>query len=165
MSKKEIGFNLKDNEIQAKLATLMLLSQENGGYVIHDDITDEFQIKEDEDNFHIIVVACQALGFKVLEEDPTSLTGNFQEPQEQDEQDSSEPSAPQVVELGGAIIDKSAMKADSTRQYMRDMGKIDLLTREEETKVAQKIEEGTQMMLRGISACPMSIEMILADAQ
>lgn len=165
MSKKEIGFNLKDNEIQAKLATLMLLSQENGGYVIHDDITDEFQIKEDEDNFHIIVVACQALGFKVLEEDPTSLTGNFQEPQEQDEQDSSEPSAPQVVELGGAIIDKSAMKADSTRQYMRDMGKIDLLTREEETKVAQKIEEGTQMMMRGISACPMSIEMILADAQ
>lgn len=163
MAKKENSFNLKDTEIQAKLGTLMLLAQDNGGYVTHEEVMDEFQIKDDDDNFHIIVVACQGLGFKVLEDEPSSLMGEYEESQEQ-EQEETESGASQVVEVGGAIIDKSSMKADSTRQYMRDMGKVDLLSRDEETKVAKKIEEGTQMMMRGISACPMSIELILADA-
>ena len=163
MAKKENSFNLKDTEIQAKLGTLMLLAQDNGGYVTHEEVMDEFQIKDDDDNFHIIVVACQGLGFKVLEDEPSSLMGEYEEGQEQEQEDT-ESGASQVVEVGGAIIDKSSMKADSTRQYMRDMGKVDLLSRDEETKVAKKIEEGTQMMMRGISACPMSIELILADA-
>lgn len=163
MAKKENSFNLKDTEIQAKLGTLMLLAQDNGGYVTHEEVMDEFQIKDDDDNFHIIVVACQGLGFKVLEDEPSSLMGEYEDSQEQ-EQEETESGASQVVEVGGAIIDKSSMKADSTRQYMRDMGKVDLLSRDEETKVAKKIEEGTQMMMRGISACPMSIELILADA-
>lgn len=162
MAKKETGFNLKDSEIQAKLATLMLLAQDNGGYVTHEEIMDEFQIKEDDDDFHIIVVACQGLGFKVLNEEPSALLGEFEEAREAEAEEAEASS--QVVEVGDTIIDKSTMKADSTRQYMRDMGKVNLLTRDEETKVAQKTEEGTQMMMRAISACPMTIENILSDA-
>lgn len=165
MAKKETDFNLKDSEIQAKLATLMLLAQDNGGYVTHEEVMDEFQIKDDDDNFHIITVACQGLGFKVLEEEPSTLMGEYEDNSSREAEHEDAEASSQVVEVGGAIIDKSTMRADSTRQYMRDMGKVNLLTRDEETRVAQKTEEGTQMMMRAISACPMTIENILSDAK
>jgi RNA polymerase primary sigma factor len=159
MAKKETEFNLKDTDIQSKLATLMLLAQDNGGYVTHEDIVEEFQIKSDHEHFHTIASACQGLGFKVLEEEPSSLTAELEDPVENEGDDSSN-----IVEVAGALIDKSAMRADSTRQYMRDMGKVSLLSKDQEKSVAQNIEEGTQMMMRGISACPMTIEVILQHA-
>lgn len=159
MSKKD-DFNLKDTEIQSKLATLMLLAQDNGGYVTYEEVIDEFQIKEDNEHFHTIIEACQGLGFKVYEEEPSGLIAEIEE-QKVDEEETDSSS---MVEVAGTVIDKSTVKADSTRQYMKDMGKVALLSKEGETKTAQRIEEGTQMMMRGVSACPMTIENILADA-
>lgn len=161
MAKKD-EFNLKDVEIQTKLATLMLLAQDNGGYVTNEEIVDEFQIKEDNEHFHTIVLACQGLGFKVYEEEPGGLTAEFEDPQQREEEEGETSS---LVEIGDTVIDKNTMKADSTRQYMRDMGKVSLLSKDGETKTAQRIEEGTQMMMRGVSACPMTIENILQDAE
>lgn len=160
MAKKDNELNLKDVEIQSKLTTLMLLAQDNGGYVTTEDVLDEFQIKDTDDNLHIIVTACQGLGFKVLNDEPGGLTDEFREKQEGE----SEEDASNIVEIGGTIIEKSALKADITRLYMRDMGKVALLSKDGETRVAQNIEEGTQMMMRGISATPMSIENILENA-
>lgn len=159
MAKKE-DFNLKDTEIQSKLATLMLLAQDNGGYVTYEEVIDEFQIKEDNEHFHTIVEACQGLGFKVYEEEPSGLIAEIEDQRTEEEENESS----SLVEVAGTVIDKSTVKADSTRQYMKDMGKVALLSKEGETKTAQRIEEGTQMMMRGVSACPMTIENILADA-
>lgn len=159
MAKKE-DFNLKDTEIQTKLATLMLLAQDNGGFVTYEEIIDEFQIKEDNEHYHTIVEACQGLGFKVYEEEPSGLISEIEEPRLEEEENEGS----SMVEIAGTVIDKSTVKADSTRQYMKDMGKVALLSKEGETKTAQRIEEGTQMMMRGVSACPMTIENILADA-
>ncbi len=50
---------------------------------------------------------------------------------------------------------------DPVRMYMREMGQVDLLTREDEIIIAKKIENALKNMVQAISACPGSIAEIL----
>ena len=50
---------------------------------------------------------------------------------------------------------------DPVRMYMREMGTVDLLTREKEIEIAKRIEEGLKHMIRAISMCPTTIAEIL----
>ena len=54
---------------------------------------------------------------------------------------------------------------DPVRMYMREMGTVDLLTREGEIEIAKRIEDGLKHMVLAISACPTTIEEILRLAQ
>jgi RNA polymerase primary sigma factor len=54
---------------------------------------------------------------------------------------------------------------DPVRMYMREMGTVELLTREGEIVIAKKIEEGLKDMIQAISACPTTISEILAMAE
>jgi len=45
--------------------------------------------------------------------------------------------------------------------YMREMGSVELLTREGEIEIAKRIEEGLKHMIMAISACPMTVAQIL----
>jgi len=51
---------------------------------------------------------------------------------------------------------------DPVRMYMREMGTVDLLTREKEIVIAKRIEEGQRQMIQAISACPVCVAEILA---
>jgi RNA polymerase primary sigma factor len=156
MSKKQsTNFNINDVESKSKLTTLLLLAQDNGGYITHENIADEFQIKADDDNFHIIVSACQGLQLKVLEEEPSDLIKD-EDPIREIDADN-EDGAPVLIEVSELII-------DPTKQYLKEMGGISLLSRVDEQKTAKKIEEGHQMMMRAIGSCPRSIEKILKIA-
>src|SRR5258705_6292331 len=50
---------------------------------------------------------------------------------------------------------------DPVRMYMREMGSVELLTREGEIEIAKRIEEGLKHMILAISACPMTVAQIL----
>jgi RNA polymerase primary sigma factor len=50
---------------------------------------------------------------------------------------------------------------DPVRMYMREMGTVELLTREGEIEIAKRIEEGLKHMIQAISACPTTIADIL----
>jgi len=50
---------------------------------------------------------------------------------------------------------------DPVRMYMREMGTVDLLTREGEIEIAKRIEEGLKHMIQAISACPNTVAEIL----
>ncbi len=50
---------------------------------------------------------------------------------------------------------------DPVRMYMREMGSVELLTREGEIEIAKRIEEGLKHMIMAISACPMTVNQIL----
>jgi RNA polymerase primary sigma factor len=54
---------------------------------------------------------------------------------------------------------------DPVRMYMREMGSVELLTREGEIEIAKRIEGGLKDMIQAISACPMTISEILAAAE
>lgn len=151
MSKKQNLININDVEVKSKLATLMIHSQDNGGYITYENIIEEFQIKQDEENFQIVLLACQGLSLKVLEEEPNVLMK--EELTTEDGSHEGEDGSP-IVEIAELVI-------DPTKQYLKEMGGISLLNRSEEQKTAQKIEEGHQMMMRALGSCPRSIEKIL----
>ncbi|MEW6690647.1 MAG: RNA polymerase sigma factor RpoD, partial [Pseudomonadota bacterium] len=50
---------------------------------------------------------------------------------------------------------------DPVRMYMREMGSVELLTREGEIEIAKRIEEGLRHMIQAISACPTTVQEIL----
>jgi RNA polymerase primary sigma factor len=50
---------------------------------------------------------------------------------------------------------------DPVRMYMREMGSVELLTRESEIEIAKRIEDGLKHMIQSISACPTTIAGIL----
>ena len=50
---------------------------------------------------------------------------------------------------------------DPVRMYMREMGSVELLTREGEIEIAKRIEDGLKHMIQAISACPTTIVEIL----
>jgi RNA polymerase primary sigma factor len=54
---------------------------------------------------------------------------------------------------------------DPVRMYMREMGSVELLTREGEIEIAKRIEDGLKHMVQAISACPTTIAEILALAE
>ncbi|MGQ0522238.1 MAG: RNA polymerase sigma factor RpoD [Betaproteobacteria bacterium] len=54
---------------------------------------------------------------------------------------------------------------DPVRMYMREMGSVELLTREGEIEIAKRIEEGLRHMIQAISACPTTIQEILDLAE
>ncbi|HLX79146.1 MAG TPA: RNA polymerase sigma factor RpoD [Burkholderiales bacterium] len=54
---------------------------------------------------------------------------------------------------------------DPVRMYMREMGSVELLTREGEIEIAKRIEEGLRHMIQAISACPTTVQDILDLAE
>jgi RNA polymerase primary sigma factor len=54
---------------------------------------------------------------------------------------------------------------DPVRMYMREMGSVELLTREGEIEIAKRIEDGLKHMIQAISACPTTIAEILNIAE
>ena len=54
---------------------------------------------------------------------------------------------------------------DPVRMYMREMGSVELLTREGEIEIAKRIEDGLKHMIQAISSCPTTIEEILRLAE
>nr|WP_233410758.1 RNA polymerase sigma factor RpoD [Rugamonas sp. CCM 8940] len=54
---------------------------------------------------------------------------------------------------------------DPVRMYMREMGSVELLTREGEIEIAKRIEDGLKDMIQAISACPVTIAEIIAASE
>jgi RNA polymerase primary sigma factor len=60
-----------------------------------------------------------------------------------------------------AVETEAGRTTDPVRMYMREMGTVELLTREGEIVIAKRIEEGLKHMVQAISACPLTIVQIL----
>ncbi len=54
---------------------------------------------------------------------------------------------------------------DPVRMYMREMGSVELLTREGEIEIAKRIEDGLRDMIQAISACPVTIVEIISASE
>ncbi|WP_345294537.1 RNA polymerase sigma factor RpoD [Luteimonas vadosa] len=62
-----------------------------------------------------------------------------------------------------ALDAEGGRTTDPVRMYMREMGTVELLTREGEIAIAKRIEEGLNQMQASLATFPWTIEMILAD--
>ncbi len=66
-------------------------------------------------------------------------------------------------EAGGNIAsDDTGRTDDPVRMYLREMGTVELLSREGEIAIAKRIEAGKEMMISGICESPLAIESLIA---
>ncbi|HET6802556.1 MAG TPA: RNA polymerase sigma factor RpoD, partial [Casimicrobiaceae bacterium] len=73
-----------------------------------------------------------------------------------------EEEAEEAAEAALSTVDSEfGRTTDPVRMYMREMGSVELLTREGEIEIAKRIEEGLKYMIMAISACPMTVAQIL----
>ena len=67
----------------------------------------------------------------------------------------------QAAEALAAVENETGRTTDPVRMYMREMGTVDLLTREGEIKIAKRIEEGMRDLLMASSQYPRTVEFVL----
>jgi len=149
---------LTAEEQRARLRQLILQGKDRG-YItyaeINDALPDDMSDAEQIDN---IVNMIQGLGIQVTEEAPDadSLLMNDSGTGMTDDD---------AVEEAEAALSNADSEfgrtTDPVRMYMREMGQVELLTREDEIIIAKKIENALKNMIQAISACPGSIAEIL----
>jgi RNA polymerase primary sigma factor len=116
-----------------------------------DDAQDSKQIES-------IIGMINDMGIQVYEEAPDAevLLMSDAPPAVTDED------AAEEAEQALATVDSEfGRTTDPVRMYMREMGTVDLLTREGEIEIAKRIEDGLKHMVHAIAACPTTIAQLL----
>jgi len=126
------------------------------GYITFADINDYLPDEvSDPDQLDEVIQIINDLGLQVLEEAPEE--GSNFTPANQDT-----PETPTENEMG-AIESEVGRTTDPVRLYMREMGSVDLLTREGEIEIAKRIEEGARDLLHACAFYPGIIEDVLLE--
>ena len=153
---------LSVEEQRARLRQLIILGKERG-YITYAEINDHLPDDvSDTDQIENIVSMISGLGIQVSEEAPDadSLLMNDGATGVTDEDAVAEAEA-----ALSSVDSEFGRTTDPVRMYMREMGQVDLLTREDEIIIAKKIERALRNMVEAISACPSTIEEILGLMQ
>ena len=141
-----------------RLKNLIVLGKERGFLTfaeindhLPDDVLDAEQIEG-------IISMIGDMGIQVYDEAPDAETLLMSD---------AAPTAPaedveEAAEAAVSTLDSEfGRTTDPVRMYMREMGSVELLTREGEIEIAKRIEEGLKHMIMAISACPMTVAQIL----
>ena len=146
---------------KAKIKTLFKLGKERG-YLTYSEINDHLPENVVEaEQIESIVSTFSDMGVAVYEQAPDTetllLTSNAPASDDDDAEEQAE-AALQTVDS------EFGRTTDPVRMYMREMGTVELLTREGEIVIAKKIEEGLRDIVMAISACPATISEVLECA-
>ena len=144
----------KDEQSQLKL--LIAKGKEQGFLTYHevndhlpDDIVDPEQIED-------IINMINDMGITVHESPPEIgiiMTENADAPDED--------AAAEAAAALANVENEFGRTTDPVRMYMREMGTVDLLTREGEIKIAKRIEEGLNQVLAALACYPGTINFLL----
>ena len=126
------------------------------GYITFADINDYLPDEvSDPDQLDEVIQIINDLGLQVLEEAPEEGS-NFSSANQ------NTPETPTENEMG-TIESEVGRTTDPVRLYMREMGSVDLLTREGEIAIAKRIEEGARDLLHACAFYPGIIEDVLLE--
>ncbi|MCR9192167.1 MAG: RNA polymerase sigma factor RpoD [Gammaproteobacteria bacterium] len=150
---------INDQEQQQSQITNVIRLGKEQNYLTHAQINDLLPNLVDTDNFDVIISILENMNIKVFEQPPgedelIALFGSTEEaPEDMDE-------AATII----ASVDKETGRVtDPVRAYMREMGTVELLTREGEIRIAKRIEEGIYQVLHALAHYPEAIKLILDD--
>ena len=166
---KEFGLDeavLSEEETQTRRARLKELIKlgMTRGYLTHSDINDHLPDRMVESETQEAVIALLSdMGVTVYEQTPDAetilldnTTGSATTEEEADVE------AEQILTNMDGELGRTT---DPVRMYMREMGTVELLTREGEIEIAKRIEGGLMDMMAAISECPAVIAEVLVMAE
>jgi len=166
---KEFGLDetiLSEEEARTRrerLKTLIKLGKTRG-YLTHGEINDHLPDKLVEaETLEVVVSLLNDMGVAVYEQTPDAetLLLNNTGPTAATEEEAEE-----EAEAALSTVDSEfGRTTDPVRMYMREMGTVELLTREGEIEIAKRIEGGLHSMMEAISESPATIAEILAMAE
>ena len=146
-------------ERRTRLKALIALGKERG-YLTYAEINDHLPEMLEAEQIEGVVSMINDMGITVCDEAPDAeaLIMSEAAPPVADEDAVEEAEAA----LSSTVDSEFGRTTDPVRMYMREMGTVELLTREDEIEIARRIEDGLKHMIQAISACPATITDILS---
>ena len=144
---------------RSRLKALITLGKTRG-YLTHGEISDHLPDKlVDAETLEVVISMLNDMGVAVYEQTPDAetllLNNNVSTAATVEE-------AEEEAEAALSTVDSEfGRTTDPVRMYMREMGTVELLTREGEIEIAKRIEGGLMAMMEAISASPATIAEIL----
>ena len=146
----------KLNQKGSKIAELIEKGREQG-YLTYSDVNDHLPDDiSDPDQVDEIIGMINDLGLQVHETAPDADTLMLAESENSDDI-----ALEQAAEALAAVENETGRTTDPVRMYMREMGTVDLLTREGEIEIAKRIEEGMRDLLNASVLYPKTVEYVL----
>ena len=147
---------------RTRLKSLITLGKERG-YLTYAEINDHLpDDMVDAEQIESIISTFNDMGVQVYDTAPDAETLLLTE---------SSPTAVDAAEVEeqaeqalSTVDSEFGRTTDPVRMYMREMGTVELLTREGEIEIAKRIEDGLRHMVMAISACPTTIAEIVGMA-
>ena len=162
---KEFGLDetvLSEEDLAKRRQRLKMLIKlgKTRGYLTHGEISDHLPDKlVDAETLEVVISMLNDMGVAVYEQTPDAetLLLNNTGPTAATEEEAEE-----EAEAALSTVDSEfGRTTDPVRMYMREMGTVELLTREGEIEIAKRIEQGLMDMMEAISASPATIAEIL----
>ena len=143
---------ISPEERKARITALIKMGKERG-YLTHAEINDHLpDTVMEAEQVEAMITTFNDLGIQVYDEAPAAedmLMTDAAAPVADDEV------VEEQAEQALATVDSEfGRTTDPVRMYMREMGTVELLTREGEIAIAKRIEGGLRDMVQAISACP-----------
>jgi RNA polymerase primary sigma factor len=144
-----------------RLKALIKLGKERG-YLTYAEINDHLPDDVvDAESIEAIISTFSEMSIQVFDEAPAAEDLLMSDTTAAADDEEVEAQAEQAL---STVDSEFGRTTDPVRMYMREMGSVELLTREGEIEIAKRIEEGLKHMVQAISACPTTIADILDSA-
>lgn len=147
-----------DQEQHRSQITKVISLGKDQNHLTYAQINDLLPNIVDTEHFDVIISMLEGMNIKVFEHPPSddelALLGNTEEVPEDLEE------AATVLE---SIDKETGRTTDPVRMYMREMGTVELLTRDGEIRIAKRIEEGILQVLRSLAHYPETVQLLLSD--
>ncbi|WP_445674005.1 RNA polymerase sigma factor RpoD [Pseudomonas aeruginosa] len=142
---------------QSRLKELIARGREQG-YLTYAEVNDHLpEDISDPEQVEDIIRMINDMGINVFETAPDADALLLAEA------DTDEAAAEEAAAALAAVESDIGRTADPVRMYMREMGTVELLTREGEIEIAKRIEEGIREVMSAIAQFPGMVDSILAD--
>ncbi|MGM0825966.1 MAG: RNA polymerase sigma factor RpoD [Pseudomonadota bacterium] len=140
---------------QSRLKELIARGKEQG-YLTYAEVNDHLpEDIADPDQVEDIIGMINDMGISVVEEAPDEDTLMMSD------HSTDESAAEEAVAALAAVESDVGRTTDPVRMYMREMGTVELLTREGEIEIAKRIEEGTREVMSALAYLPGAVASIL----
>ena len=146
-----------DKDQQSRLKELIAKGKEQG-FLTFSEVNDHLPegIVEPE-QIEDIIRMINDMGIKVHESAPTESNDILNDNETEPDEDAAEEAAAALASLDSEF----GRTTDPVRMYMREMGTVELLTREGEIKIARRIEAGLNQAMSSLARYPDTLRMII----
>src|SRR5207342_638911 len=152
--------DLSDAEVKK-----MIKLAKKRGYVTHDQINAVLPSEEvTSDQIEDVFAMLNEMGINVVEQEENDTEEGHEEPREEAEEEESEGELVEVARSTPAKaerVEPGERTDDPVRMYLREMGSVELLSREGEIAIAKRIEAGREAMIAGLCESPLTFQAII----